>query len=179
MAYNEDSWTDIDHCKKLELWYPAAKTLAERAAWEFAAKEGLDVVVINPGLVFGPMLQPAIGVSLAILLHLLQGSDVGAIANSHMGCVDVRDVALAHILLYEKPAAQGRHLCVEAITSWCDFVAKIAELYPEFQLPRCDKNLRYVPLCFSNHMMMVPYVFTGIQRINNLGWLGQRVHQKN
>lgn len=114
--------------------------MAERAAWEFAAKEGLDVVVINPGLVFGPMLQPAIGVSLAILLHLLQGSDVGAIANSHMGCVDVRDVALAHILLYEKPAAQGRHLCVEAITSWCDFVAKIAELYPEFQLPRHSED---------------------------------------
>ncbi|XP_010906829.1 cinnamoyl-CoA reductase CAD2 [Elaeis guineensis] len=135
MAYNEDSWTDIDHCKKLELWYPVSKILAERAAWEFAAKEGLDVVVINPSVVLGPVLPPAIGASVATLLDLLQGR-VAELENLHMGCVDVRDVALAHVLLYEKPSAQGRHLCVEAMTRWCDFVAKVAELYPEFQVPR-------------------------------------------
>ncbi|XP_010906828.1 phenylacetaldehyde reductase [Elaeis guineensis] len=140
VVYDEDSWTDIDYCKKLEFWYPASKTLAERAAWEFAAKEGLDVVVINPGMVLGPMLHPAIGVCATILLHLIQGRDVGGILNSYMGCVDVRDVALAHILLYEKPSARGRHLCVEAVTRWCDLVAKVAELYPEFQIPRHSED---------------------------------------
>lgn len=30
-----------------------SKTLAEKAAWEFSAKEGLDVVCVNPGFVIG------------------------------------------------------------------------------------------------------------------------------
>ncbi|XP_008792164.2 phenylacetaldehyde reductase-like [Phoenix dactylifera] len=139
MVYNEDSWTDVDYCKKLELWYPVSKTLAERAAWEFAAKERLDVVVINPAVVLGPVLPPSINDSVAILLHLLQGREM-ELNNLYIGCVDVRDVALAHILLFEKPLAQGRHPCVEAITRWCDFVAKVAELYPEFKVPRHSED---------------------------------------
>lgn len=53
-----------------------------------------------------------------------------------MGLVHVKDVALAHILVYENTSATGRHLCVEAITHYGDFAAKVAELYPEYQVPR-------------------------------------------
>lgn len=53
-----------------------------------------------------------------------------------MGSVHVKDVALAHILLYENKSASGRHLCVEAISHYGDFAAKVAELYPEYKLPR-------------------------------------------
>ena len=53
-----------------------------------------------------------------------------------MGSVHFKDVALAHIILYENPSASGRHLCVEAISHYGDFVAKVAELYPEYKVPR-------------------------------------------
>lgn len=53
-----------------------------------------------------------------------------------MGSVHFKDVALAHILVYENASAKGRHLCVEAISHYGDFVAKVAELYPEYNLPR-------------------------------------------
>jgi hypothetical protein len=53
-----------------------------------------------------------------------------------MGYVHFKDVALAHILLYENKSATGRHLCVESLSNYSDFVAKIAELYPEYKVPR-------------------------------------------
>lgn len=56
--------------------------------------------------------------------------------NFFMGSVHFKDVALAHILVYENPSACGRHLCVEAISHYGDFVAKVAELYPEYDIPR-------------------------------------------
>lgn len=58
----------------------------------------------------------------------------------YMGSVHVKDVALAHILLYENPSATGRHLCIEAISHWSDFASKVAELYPDYKVPRYDHN---------------------------------------
>lgn len=54
----------------------------------------------------------------------------------YMGSVHVKDVALAHILVYENPSASGRHLCIESICHFSDFAAKVAELYPDFKIPR-------------------------------------------
>ncbi|CAN6693057.1 unnamed protein product [Malus baccata var. baccata] len=54
-----------------------------------------------------------------------------------MGSVHFKDVALAHILVYENKSATGRHLCLEAISRYGDFVAKVAELYPEYKVRRC------------------------------------------
>lgn len=54
----------------------------------------------------------------------------------YMGLVHVKDVALAHILLYENSSACGRHLCVEAISHFSDFAARVADLYPEYKVPR-------------------------------------------
>ena len=53
-----------------------------------------------------------------------------------MGSVHFKDVALSHIIVYENPSATGRHLSVEAISHYGDFVAKVAELYPEYKIPR-------------------------------------------
>lgn len=53
-----------------------------------------------------------------------------------MGSVHFRDVALAHIFVYENPSAKGRHLCVEAISHYGDLAAKVAELCPDYKVPR-------------------------------------------
>ncbi|XP_006847421.2 cinnamoyl-CoA reductase 1 [Amborella trichopoda] len=132
---NEDCWTDLDYCKQNGIWYPASKTLAEKAAWDFAKEEGLDVVVINPGAVFGPILPPTIDASLTMLLRLLQGCTEGY-KDLFMGAVHVNDVALGHILLYENPSASGRNLCIESICHWSDFAVAVAKLYPGYKVPR-------------------------------------------
>lgn len=136
---DENCWADVDYCKQNEIWYPASKTLAEKVAWEFAKENGLDVVVVNPGTVMGPVIPPSINASMAMLLRLLEGCSE-EYANFYMGSVHVKDVALAHILVYENPSASGRHLCVESIAHWSDFASKVAEIYPEYKVPRFPKD---------------------------------------
>ncbi|XP_042479516.1 cinnamoyl-CoA reductase 1 isoform X2 [Macadamia integrifolia] len=129
----------VDRVLDPQLWYPASKTMAEKAAWEFAEKQGLDVVVVNPGTVMGPVLPPTINASMIMLVRLLEGCSE-EYEDYFMGSVHVKDVALAHILVYENKSASGRHLCVEAISHYGDFAAKVSELYPEYKLPRLPKD---------------------------------------
>ena len=56
------------------LWYMLSKTLAEEAAWKFAKENKLDLVAINPGLVIGPLLQPALNTSVEPVLKLINGN---------------------------------------------------------------------------------------------------------
>ncbi|MED6133198.1 hypothetical protein PIB30_026267 [Stylosanthes scabra] len=47
--FDEDSWTDVEFCKKRGKWYPVSKTAAEKAAWEFVEQHGgADVVAVLP-----------------------------------------------------------------------------------------------------------------------------------
>ncbi|KAF8708571.1 hypothetical protein HU200_029943 [Digitaria exilis] len=136
---DERFWTDIDYCEKNGLWYSVSKTLAEKAAWKFAEEKGLDVVVVNPGTVMGPIIPPTINSSMSVLLRLLQGC-TEEYMDIFMGAVHVEDVALAHILVFENPSASGRHLCIQSISHWSDFAAKVAELYPNYKVPKFPKD---------------------------------------
>ncbi|XP_042403322.1 phenylacetaldehyde reductase-like [Zingiber officinale] len=136
---DESCWTDLDYCRQKELWYPASKTMAEKAAWEFANENRLDVVVVNPGAVLGPIIPPTINSSMTVLVQLLEGCEEEH-PDLYMGSVHVKDVALAHILAYENPLTSGRHLCVESISDWSYFASKVAELYPEYKVPRFPKD---------------------------------------
>ncbi|RLN42018.1 cinnamoyl-CoA reductase 1-like [Panicum miliaceum] len=136
---DERCWTDVDYCEKNGIWYPASKTLAEKAAWKFAEENGLNVVVVNPGTVLGPMIPPTINASMAMFRRLLEGC-AEEYADFFMGPVHVEDVALAHILVFENPSASGRHICVESICHWSDFAAKVAEIYPNYKVPKLPKD---------------------------------------
>ncbi|PWA60783.1 NAD(P)-binding Rossmann-fold superfamily protein [Artemisia annua] len=132
-----------------QLWYPLSKTLAEKAAWDFAKEKGLDIVAVHPGLVMGPILPPTLNGSMRMVLRLIQGC-TDTYENYYIGSVHVKDVALAHILVYENTTATGRHICVEAITHYGDFAAKFAELYPEYNIPRFPKDTQPGLLRFKN-----------------------------
>ncbi|GJN22874.1 hypothetical protein PR202_gb10478 [Eleusine coracana subsp. coracana] len=136
---DERCWTDIDYCEKNGVWYPASKALAEKAAWKFAEENGLDVVAVNPGTVLGPMIPPTINASMAMFLRLLEGCTEEYL-DFFMGPVHLEDVALAHITLFENPAASGRNICVESICHWSDFAAKVAKLYPNYKVPKFPKD---------------------------------------
>nr|UUJ74927.1 cinnamoyl-CoA reductase [Cephalotaxus hainanensis] len=132
---DETCWTDLDYCKQNGIWYPVAKTQAEKAAWEFSKEKGLDVVAINPGTALGTILPPDFNASLAMIVRLVNGNKE-EYGNFYMGCVHVRDIAKSQVLLYETPSASGRHLCVESITHWSDFAELTAKLYPEYDVPK-------------------------------------------
>lgn len=92
--------------------YYFSKSEGERAAWAFMEREkpAFDLVVINPFLVIGPSLTPGLNTSNQIIVEALTGV-FPAIMQLNWGMVDVRDVALAHILAADNPAASGRYLC--------------------------------------------------------------------
>ncbi|XP_073304155.1 cinnamoyl-CoA reductase 1-like [Primulina huaijiensis] len=136
---NEDCWADEEFCMRNGVWYPLSKTLAEKAAWKFAKENDLDIVVMNPGTVMGPIIPPTLNASMLMILRLLQGW-TEVYENFFMGSVHVKDVALAHILVYENTLATGRHLCDEAISHYGDFAAKVAECYPEYKVPRLPED---------------------------------------
>lgn len=104
--------------------YYLSKTLAEKEGWEFVAqdKANFDLVVINPFLVIGPSYSPGINTSNQLFIDLMQGTYPG-IMNLTWGFVDVRDVALAHVLAMETPTAKGRYICAADTISMRDVVA--------------------------------------------------------
>lgn len=112
MPFDESSWTDLSGEVTA---YAKSKTLAERAAWEFIAGEGgaLELSVINPVAVFGPVLGPDYSSSILILRRIMQGAVPGW-PQLYFGVVDVRDVAELHILAMTRPAAKGERFLAVA-----------------------------------------------------------------
>ena len=48
--------------------------MAEDAAWKFANENKIDMVVINPCMVAGPLLQPEVNFSVEPILNLVNGN---------------------------------------------------------------------------------------------------------
>lgn len=134
-VFDESSWTDLEYCKSRQKWYPVSKTLAEKAAWEFAEKHALDVVAIHPATCLGPLLQPGLNASCAVLQQLSQGS-TDTQEYYWLGVVHVKDVAEAQVLLFESPTASGRYLCTNGIYQFGDFAESVSKLFPEFPVHR-------------------------------------------
>ena len=74
--------------------------LAEKAAWNFVnelSEKKFDLVVMNPGLTFGPIIVKSCGASIDFVRVMLAGDVPGAVDITMM-VTDVRDVARAHII---------------------------------------------------------------------------------
>jgi nucleoside-diphosphate-sugar epimerase len=111
--FTEQDWTD-PNCGDV-LPYTKSKTLAEHAAWNFMAAEGgnLELSVINPVGVFGPVLGPDYSASILIVQRMMDGAMPGA-PRLYFGIVDVRDVADLHIRAMTHPAAKGERFLAVA-----------------------------------------------------------------
>ena len=117
--FDENWWTDHTHNGLLP--YVKSKTFAERAAWRFIASDGaqltgiradrsllgaVELAVVNPVAVFGPVLGPDYATSILLVQRLLDGAMPGC-PDLTLGAVDVRDVADLHIRAMTHPAAAG------------------------------------------------------------------------
>ncbi|KAF7833712.1 cinnamoyl-CoA reductase 1-like [Senna tora] len=146
----DESWnSDPEFCKTYKGYYAISKTLAEEAAWKFAKENSIDLVCINPGTVLGPLLQPTINTTSALILNLINGTET--FPNSSRPWINIKDVVNAHIQAFEIPSANGRYCVVESVEHFSEIVKILHDLYPTLQLPeRCadDKPLRieFIPL---------------------------------
>ncbi|GLU00118.1 hypothetical protein SLE2022_175110 [Rubroshorea leprosula] len=132
---DEACWSDKEYCRTTKNWYYLAKTEAESEALEFAKRTGLDVVTVCPTIIWGPLQQPTINASSKILIKLLtEGYET--LENKLRNTVDVRDVAEALLLAYEKPEAEGRYICTAHTIKTHDLVDKLRTLYPTYNYPK-------------------------------------------
>jgi dihydroflavonol-4-reductase len=85
-----------------------SKTLAERAAWDFIAREGngMELAVVNPVGIFGPALNGDLSTSIFLVKTMIEGKMPGT-PRLYLGVVDVRDVADLHLRAMTDPAAAG------------------------------------------------------------------------
>ncbi|KAL5980148.1 hypothetical protein ACLOJK_036615 [Asimina triloba] len=70
---DESSWSCVDLCKRLKIWYALSKTLAEKSAWEFAAANEIDLVTVIPSFIIGPSLPQDLSTTASDVLGLLKG----------------------------------------------------------------------------------------------------------
>ena len=123
--FNETDWSDLTGNVAP---YQKSKTLSERAAWEFIAREGrtLELSSVNPTAVLGPALGPDYSHSIRMIKNLMDGLPGCPKINS--GFVDVRDVADLHLLAMTRPEAKGeRYLAISGESMWMVDVARVLQ----------------------------------------------------
>ncbi|KAI4982981.1 hypothetical protein ZWY2020_023475 [Hordeum vulgare] len=159
---DETCWSDYEFCKQTGNMYCCSKMMAEITATEEAAKRGLELSVVVPSMTIGPALQHKLRVVVPSTVHIsryLTGAKKTC-PNVVTAYVDVRDVARAHILVYERPDAHGRYLCICDVLHRAHFLQLLRDLFPYY--PITDK-------CEDDGKPMVkPYRFSN-QRLRDLG----------
>lgn len=120
-VFSEAHWSVANSCQL----YEKSKTVAETKAWEIVHKTKTDLVVINPGLVMGPMFNKAQAESSGNcrIMHGLLLKKYTALIPVSLGVVDVRDVAAAHILALQSTmdVAGDRFCCVSSVHTLAEF----------------------------------------------------------
>ncbi|MED6208212.1 hypothetical protein PIB30_042946 [Stylosanthes scabra] len=153
---DESYWSDKEYCRENKKWYPFSKTEAEEQALDFAERNGIDLVRICPTVVLGPILQStSVNATSLFLLNLLKGCE--PVENKVRWIVDVRDLADALLLAYEKIEAQGRYICTSCPAKPKDLVHKLKSLYP---------NYNYL----TEFIEVDYYIRLSSEKLERLGW---------
>ncbi|CAM6022965.1 unnamed protein product, partial [Sphagnum balticum] len=160
---DESLWSDLDFCREIKMWYFLAKTLAEKAAWDFVNEKGLNMVAIHPVTVLGSTLQASPNYGLEVIRDYLNGT-TKTYRNIDMLIVGVKDVARAHILAYESPHATGRNICCSTSVNF-DLGALLTKMYPTY------------PICAKPNYeatQMVPLGHMSTDKLNEIGFQYQQ-----
>ncbi|KAI3921821.1 hypothetical protein MKX01_005510 [Papaver californicum] len=116
---NELCWSEKEYCKTSELSLGICKEEMVRCGDSFQA------------LIIGPMLQSTVNASSSILLKILKDG-AGTMVNKDQRIVDVRDMARAVLLAYEKLEAEGRYIC----SAYLDKTLDLIDVYPKYNYPQ-------------------------------------------
>eukprot|EP00184_Porphyridium_aerugineum_P003350 CAMPEP_0184702552 /NCGR_PEP_ID=MMETSP0313-20130426/24647_1 /TAXON_ID=2792 /ORGANISM="Porphyridium aerugineum, Strain SAG 1380-2" /LENGTH=258 /DNA_ID=CAMNT_0027163059 /DNA_START=133 /DNA_END=905 /DNA_ORIENTATION=- len=105
-VFDETCWTNVD--SSLCSPYVKSKTLAEQACWDMVKQNPgkLEISVVNPGFVCGPVLEKDFGQSNLLYVKLMN-HELPVLVPLGFPFVDARDLAELHILCMERPEAAG------------------------------------------------------------------------
>ncbi len=131
--------------------YAISKTRSEQAAWELSRKLGIPMVTVLPGTIIGPHFHRLTS-SLQLVQDLLEGKVPMALPMSH-SYVDVRDVALAHILVYENSRTSGRYIATGETLSMAEVMELLRTLHP-----RMKGSARVMPAWLARTLPALDYL---------------------
>ncbi|WP_215241820.1 SDR family oxidoreductase [Dyadobacter helix] len=131
--FTEEDWTDV-HVPLPA--YIKSKTVAEKAAWDYIGQNdgGMELTVINPVGIFGPIMGGISSASLDIAVAGILNGTTNVSPDFTMGVVDVRDVAAIHLLAMEHPKAAGERFiaCADGVMSFYDVAELLRNERPEW-----------------------------------------------
>jgi dihydroflavonol-4-reductase len=140
--FTKADWTNLDAPDVPP--YVQSKTVAERAARDWVAREGggIEFCTVNPSVVLGPVASADYSASVVIVQSLLQGR-IPALPRIGFGIVDVRDVAELHWRALTAPGMAGERFIACAGFTWLRDIATVlreelgddARRVPTLQLP--------------------------------------------
>lgn len=136
--FTEADWAPLDGPGMST--YNKSKTLAEQAAWDFVEHDGdgLELVVMNPVAVFGPVVGGGVSGGNGVIRALVRNR-LPVLVDLWFPVVDVRDVAAAHVAALEVPEAAGQRFIVasgEGLTMRQIAQLLHDELDPSIRVPR-------------------------------------------
>lgn len=188
-SFTEANWSILDSGVQVPA-YHKSKTLAERAAWDFVEKEGnsLELTVVNPTGIFGPVLGPDVAASVGLLKSMMNGK-MAACPQLYFGVVDARDVADLHIRVMLSDEAKGKRflaLCdgdAVSLKRVADIArksqAEFSDRLPTWELPNAVVKVAAI---FSSQLATVRAEVGVIKKVDNsrakaLGWKPRSVEE--
>ncbi|KIY66066.1 NAD(P)-binding protein [Cylindrobasidium torrendii FP15055 ss-10] len=121
--------------------YTATKILTEKTAWDFAnAHPELDFAMVLPPFVYGPLhpdFPKATSLGSLNQIYSLISGEKGRPLGFHMPpqCMDIRDVALAHVRALDVPPRKGKRYFIWSGQAfiYTQAVSFIADKWPELK----------------------------------------------
>ena len=161
---NQDSWSNVN--AKHASAYLKSKTLAEKSAWDFInGQEGeskLELVVVNPGPVYGPTLSGNLsGESMSMFKNIISGK-IPLLPKAAINMSDVRDIATIHVKALENENANGKRFIVA--TEKAHAFVELAEIlksngYNKVSTKKAPNFLLKIMANFSNDLKgMRPFI---------------------
>lgn len=136
--------------------YFVSKSLAEKAAMEYARENGLDLISIIPTLVVGPFISTGMPPSLVTALALITGNEAHYSILKQVQLVHLDDLCDAMIYLFQHPETNGRYICSSHDATIHGLARMLAERFPEYDVPRkfggVDDDLE--PVRFSSKKLL-------------------------
>ncbi|WP_186438400.1 NAD-dependent epimerase/dehydratase family protein [Cohnella terricola] len=132
-TFTEDDWTNENREGLFDL-HMVSKTMEEKAAWSFIHSPenttNISMTTIHPTHVMGPSFAPWHHDMIYAMLH-----GDGAMADSQLYGVDVRDAAAMNIALMKSPEANGRrHFASAFKTTYAAILHFIKEQFTDEQI---------------------------------------------
>jgi len=144
-VYTDADFSPADLLEEKSNWYCLSKLLGEQKAWEISKEPDctFKLCVLNPSLIWGPLTpgQTHLNTSAQAIMQYMDGSHA-KVQNGYRCVVDVRDVALAHIVPIEKNIGWGnRYLLFGGAPHFSETAKYVKQALEKSTHPEMTKNV--------------------------------------